>query len=878
MIADQIKLYSWVDVKDQLLQAWEDGNWKEGVKAEVYSSGLYIHHLPSSEESQVREWLTSLFPGALNGTGIRLENITSDEMRHLPLSIEETDDIEAEDFLPSFARPSEISSKLGNLPSSKRLNENPVIIVAHSFKGGVGRTLHSLALASVLEELDFGKKILFIDADFEAPGSTWLTPDAEVSVADVLNLVHGSEKPLDIVPMIKVGIQNQAKGNIFFLPAFRNNRQLRSLEIKPEHIFRFSDNPFILTDVFAELGKQLGAEYIIVDLRAGISELSASWLLDPRTSNIFVTTLNSQSVEGTIILLNLLAKQQKSYQLRPVEAPSIIISQVPSESAGSLERVWKKDEEPSSSSASRNIHKLQEVYSAYLDEINSINESGIDQLSLKGDYSVTISPHYDSLLILPNDWIVLKSLIQRSGLASNINDLAQSFLVTSGELSVDKSNLESSRKKMLDTLPGLIYAEKQLPDQFYRSDAIRNLANKNRTRLPNLVVIGAKGSGKTFLFRQILRSKRWESFLSQSISLNDSAYQSAEVVGTTFPVNIEETPSYWVQYIKPAIIAALEKDFNLNRWRILWLDLIAWSAGHQPGSYGVGEKFIELLDQAGEKKIFLFDGLEDLFQDYYDNEQQQIALRALLQEVPAYIGVIPNASLGIIPFIRRDILEHVIKQNLGQFLDRYKEYELKWDRREALRLVVWIMTHYDILTIDKVRKEYITDASEEALTDALFSLWGRKLGSNQSREARSAKKILNTLSNFNEEVQSRDLVRFLAEAIKEEMKLGSVHPEDRLLSPRSIYNAFPEVGKQKVHEVEQENKGNDYAKVLQKIKQKSNELKVPFERIDPLTSDEIRILVEQGVLKQYNRKYYMAELFRLGLDIDKGKGRVKTDF
>ena len=877
MIADQIKLYSWVDVKDQLLQAKEDGKWKEGVKAEVYSSGLYIYHLSSSEERQVREWLTSLFPAALNGAGIMLENIISNEMRHLPLFIEETAHIEAEDFLPSFARPSEISSKLGNLPP-KRLNEDPVIIVAHSFKGGVGRTLHSLALASVLEELDPGKKILFVDADFEAPGSTWLTPDAEIAVADVLNLVHGSEKPLDIVPMIKAGVQNQAKGNIFFLPAFRTERQLRSLEIRPEHIFRFSENPFILTDIFAELGKQLGAVYIIVDLRAGISELSASWLLDPRTSNIFVTTLNSQSVGGTVILLDLLAKQQKSYQLSPVEAPAIIISQVPSESAGSLERVWKQDEEPSSSYVSQNIHKLREAYSAYLDDISTIREGGIDPISLKGDPSVSISPHYDSLLILPNDWSVLKSLIQRSGLASNINDLAQSFLVTSGKPSVDKSNLESSRKKMLETLPWLIYAEKHLPDHFYRSDAIRNLANKNRTRLPNLVVIGAKGAGKTFLFRQILRSQRWESFLSQSISQNNSDYQSAEVVATTFPENIEKKPQYWVQYIKPAIIDALENDFNLNNWRTLWLDLMAWSAGHWPGSFGVGEKYIEFLGQDGEKKIFLFDGLEDLFQDYYNNERQQIALRALLQEVPAYIGVIPNASLGIIPFIRRDILEHVIKQNLGQFLDRYKEYELKWNRTEALRLVSWILTHYNILPIDKFINEDIADASEEALTNALFPLWGWKLGSNLSREARSAKKILNTLSNFNEEVQSRDLVRFLAEAIKEEMKLGNVHQEDRLLSPKSIYNAFPEVGKQKVHEVEQENKGNKYAEVLQKLKQESTGIKVPFVRSDSLTSEDIRILVEQGVLKQYNKKYYMAELFRLGLDIDKGKGKVKTEF
>jgi len=876
MITDQIKLYSWVDVKDQLLQAKEDDNWKEGVKAEVYANGLYVYHRPSLEEAEVRKWLNDLFPVALNGKGIRLEDMANGE-RHLPVYFEKTEDIAGEDFLPSFARPADISSELENM-LEERPNEDPVIIAAHSFKGGVGRTLHAMALAAVLEELDLDQRILFVDADFEAPGATWLTPDAEISLADVLNLVHSSENPLDIVPMVKAGVQNQAKGNIFFLPAFRTERQLRSLEIKPEHIFRFAENPFILTDVFAELGRQLEAKYIIVDLRAGISELSASWLLDPRTSNIFVTTLNSQSVEGTIILLDLLAKQQKSYQLRPVEAPAMVISQVPQESARSLERIWKLDEEPSSTSASKNMHKLREAYSAYLDEISTLKEVDSELLSLKSDISVTISPHYDSLLILPNDWSTLKSLIQKSGLAGNINDLAQSFLITPGKFTADSSSLQVGREKMLEILPNLIYAEKHLPGHFYKSNAIRNLANKNRTRLPNLVVIGAKGAGKTFLFRQILRSEKWESFLRQSISPNDTTYQPAELVATTFPENIEEKPAYWVQSIRPALIEALGKDYNPNQWRSIWLDLIAWSAGYQVGSFGGGEQFMESLAQDNEKKVFLFDGLEDLFQEYYNNNQQQMALRVLLQEVPAYISVIPNAPVGIIAFIRRDILEHVIKQNLGQFLDRYKEYELKWDRTEALRLVAWILVHYDILSVDRINKENIPKASEEVLTEALFPLWGRKLGSDQSREARSAKKILNTLSNFNEEVQSRDLVRFLAEAISEEMKMSSGHPEDRLLSPKSIYNAFPEVGRQKVQEVEQENKENQYAAVLRKLKQESTGIRVPFERTDSLTNEEISILLDQGVLKQYNKKYYMAELFRLGLDIDKGKGKVKTEF
>lgn len=877
MMTDNIKLYSWIDIKDQLLQALETGDWKEGLRTEVYASGLYVYHLGELKPKEILNWLSELFPAAVNGKGVRLENL-GDEERYLPIYLEETKDIINETFMPTFGRPTDISAK-ADLFDIERQNENPVIIAAHSFKGGVGRTLHALALAVVLEELDPDQRILFVDADFEAPGTTWLTPDAEISMADVLNIVHSSSDPLAIVPAIKTGVQNQLKGNIFFLPAFRTERQLRSLEIKPEHIFRFADNPFILTDVFAELGRQLGTQYIIVDLRAGISELSASWLLDPRTSNMLVTTLNGQSVEGTIILLDLLAKQQLKYKLRPVESPSIIVSQVSMESLESLEKVWRQDEEPSSSTASKNIHKLREAYMAYLDQIGILNEGEADMATWKNDVPFVISPHYESLLVLPNDWGALKLLINRSGLADKIRDLAQSFLITPVESLPDESKLEAGRTKMLETLPDLIYAEKHLPTHFYRSNAIRNLANKNRTRLPNLVVIGAKGSGKTFLFRQILRSKDWKEFLRQSISTNNEAtYLSADIVAVTYPEQLEQKSLPWVHTIKPFIVDSMEKNKNLNQWRSIWLDVIAWSCEFEQGTPGVGESFIESLAQNQTKKVFVFDGLEDLFQNYYHSEHQQVALRALLQEVPAYLGVIPNAPVGIIAFIRRDILEHVIKQNLGQFLDRYKEYELKWDRTEALRLVAWILTHYEILSLENVPDETIPNASEEVLTEALFPLWGRKLGGDQSREARSAKKILNTLSNFNAEVQSRDLVRLLAEAIKQEMKFNTGHPEDRLLSPRSIYSAFPEVGKHKVEEVKQENKDNKYATVLQKLESESTELRVPFKDSESLTNEEIALLIDQGVLKRYDNKYYMAELFRLGLGIDKGKGKVKTEF
>jgi hypothetical protein len=399
--------------------------------------------------------------------------------------------------------------------------------------------------------------------------------------------------------------------------------------------------------------------------------------------------------------------------------------------------------------------------------------------------------------------------------------------------------------------------------------------------LPNLVIVGAKGAGKTFLFRQVLKNKNWQTFLNQALSQDGSSTGvDAQIVQVTIPEAIEEKTEVWVKQVKPHLLDAMSKETSLNDWKNTWLDVMAWSFGFERDSKSIGDDFIHHLEEAKKQVIFLFDGLEDLFPDYYQDEKKQNAMRALLQDVQAYISVTPNAPIGVITFIRRDIVEHVIKQNLGQFLDRHKEFELKWDRNEALRLVAWVMSFYKILVLHHLKEEEIPKASEEALTQALLPLWGRKLGADQSREAFSAKSILGKLSNFNEEVQSRDLIRFLSEAITQEQKSGTSSYEDRILSPKSIKDALPEVGKEKVREVKEENKNNEFEEVLVKLEQlaKSTEIKVPFESVEGLSSKDISLLIDQGVLKRYEDKYYMAELFRLGLGIDKRKGKVKTDF
>ncbi|WP_243127630.1 hypothetical protein [Schaedlerella arabinosiphila] len=63
------------------------------------------------------------------------------------------------------------------------------------------------------------------------------------------------------------------------------------------------------------------------------------------------------------------------------------------------------------------------------------------------------------------------------------------------------------------------FAEKQITAEgngalkVLMTDPVQNLIRKYKNSIPNTVIMGAKGSGKTFLYREILRNQFWEKFI-----------------------------------------------------------------------------------------------------------------------------------------------------------------------------------------------------------------------------------------------------------------------------------------------------------------------------------------------------------------------------
>lgn len=83
---------------------------------------------------------------------------------------------------------------------------------------------------------------------------------------------------------------------------------------------------------------------------------------------------------------------------------------------------------------------------------------------------------------------------------------------------------------------------------------------------------------------------------------------------------------------------------------------------------------INTLNKKNSKIILIIDGLENIFPDLANDNIQQTALKALIDNLPNKLTEIKQSNLGMIVFLHRDSLRKTIKQNSGQFESLYSEY------------------------------------------------------------------------------------------------------------------------------------------------------------------------------------------------------------
>lgn len=895
MIPTGIRLYTWVDVEEVLLQVQKDEAWPDWlVWAQAYWDGLTLG-IHSEKSDMATEWLCDKFDPRFDKEelAIKLESVDEGKIRKLNVLLEETiDEVTSHRFVPSFARPMVIRSCIQERPESLG-SDLPPVIAFHSFKGGVGRTLHALALALAIVKKggttsgyawgkqgrgdspssDGKSRVLIVDADLEAPGLSWLIskklPRPPVSFVDFLALVHSDPDPSasESIDLVADRLKDAFVDGIYILPAFRSSSKFNSLEIRPEHLTQGPRDPFILTTMLSQLGKALNVNAVIVDLRAGISELSSGLILDPRVYRVIVTTLSGQSMEGTCQLLELLGELAPSKSDEdPI--PALILSQIPKE--------YKKKDILSPYherllDASKDIRKI--VEGDFLTEKQVGDESG----SLLDNYLDS------NLRVLPNEWDEIVTQIQKSDLIEEMSGLIDWLPDLSPEKnrSTDRQpDLKKQRETLARYAEQLIHAEAGTTSDFLSIRPLHNLVSNFSAHVPIAVIIGAKGSGKTYTYLQIAQRKNWREFaksagsgdvsidaiicpILKSKSLQSPANDvvrnartnSSKKLGFSGPCDITKISDY--------LRDGLEKDMHEGQWREYWLNIFAWSLGFEVNEEGAGRRLADYLRERKQHVVVIIDGLEDLFLQVSSDENEQKAVRALLQDVPEWLEQQPSRPIGILVFIRQDIVRNTIKQNYSQLIAKYEIYSLKWNAEEALRLVRWITMKADVL--DSMKSEIdIHKMNKSELTDQLIPLWGRKLGKENSREARSATWVITALSDLKGQIQARDVVRFLY--IASNASTDDAHWDDRLIAPGAARGALSECSKEKLKEIKEEIEtlGEIFSK-LRELSEESRQIPFTLEQSE-LTHQELKLLESNGIVLRDDDEYYMPEIFRLGLD------------
>lgn len=488
MLSSDIRLFTWIDIEAVIQAKFENHECPEGIAwVRAYWDGLFIGVQPEKKD-WVIDWLSDIFEPRFDKElpAIILESVP-EKKRFLNVIFEETNEKPPlPKFKPTFQRPSLLcgsTAAASPLPMAPGL---PPVVAFHSFKGGVGRTVSALSMAKAIAGQRDSARVLFIDADLEAPGVTWLVqkrfPTPTVSFADFLALVHGdpSSDGNDSIDIVAERIKEMMIDQIYILPAFRTPAQFATLEIRPENLIQGAQNPFILTEAVATLGSRLGVDVVIADLRAGFSELSAGFLLDPRVFRVAVTTLSSQSIEGTCREMALIGKlAPSSNETEPV--PALIFSQVPED--------YLKN-----GLVAKHEERVLEAAKPFLEAGNGDEDLEMPRI---------VTPFSNTLQVLPNDWAEVMRRISQAGLVEEFKPLIEWLPLS--PIAQEKSALEmgdvTKRRRLLEDFSNkLIFAETSSLKEFLSIPPLRNLASDFSTKIPVSVVVGAKGSGKTYTF------------------------------------------------------------------------------------------------------------------------------------------------------------------------------------------------------------------------------------------------------------------------------------------------------------------------------------------------------------------------------------------
>lgn len=795
-------------------------------------------------------------------------------------------------------------------------SQRPPVIAFYGFRGGAGRTL-ALAHAAV-ELAQRGTKLALVDLDLEAPGlhsvlSVHAPPD-DTGVAFALREAlastngHSSNVERHLFQVPDVG------GEVLLMPSgpigSRYLATIEELNVSLWHAMPSSP----LHELVASLSNaRPELDAVLLDCRTGFHGMTATALYHLADLVVFVVPLSDQIWDGVgTVLEGIRISRNRRGLPQLLVAPAM----VPPGEMGSRKLAEFQE-------------RMKELYSAKVGPLDdSATTEDPDQPSwllngIRYDLDVALGGRVNARL--------------RGPAASGYKELADSIARTLGLIS-EESVLTGDGYPSFDTSKVLrelriprstAYAEEipsnELDELFINSSDYERIVDRL-----TVLVIGAKGAGKTLLWRKLLRDTNEHLYApghgpaqlsnAESGSLNLSADTLKELELTAKLERNANHRAFWRFYALVRVFGAVpaarditfaRQELSSEERRMLrqlqnaktaaQLSSVLKEALAIPTASTFSERLLDKVDElltveSIQPITLLYDGLDTGFDVGKDSvERRRRFVTALLQTVAEARGRYRRVLFKV--FLREDVWFEAELQNKSHL--EAARADLVWRAEDLWRIALQLA-----MTSETYRRlaEQIAPGVSHKVTDesvlrrVLVPLWGETLES--GKNAVTANYIQKRMSDAAGRLFPRTLVQLLGTAVEEEKKQREPLA-NRLLRFTSIREGMREASKQRVNDLRTEYKGlSEYLELLkgteatatpeeweQRLKKKwSSARRSGKGRGAPKGSlhagpggwsNVIEYLKVVGVLGPYTRadrpKLQVALLYRFGLEV-KGSG------
>jgi MinD-like ATPase involved in chromosome partitioning or flagellar assembly len=410
--------------------------------------------------------------------------------------------------------------------------ENPNVIrkdipvfTFYSYKGGVGRSTAMASCAAYLA-YHYGKRVVVLDCDFEAPGFTNFfmeAPDAPINKEGLVEyfIDEASEDNTVLSNYYwQASKQFAGEGDVFVFPAGNLDDSEQLQGIFPSHRSHYLNgltridmfSPNVLSDQFEKLFRQIKNEIdpdvILIDSRTGFNDIFglSAYRLSDAVIGFFGN--NVQTKPGLDFFLDILTKKSSPRLLA-------VNSIIPATHRYDRERSFKsyiddyleKLSLPMETDDNDARLTIETFFVSTNDVLNNIGTSQEDYRDFINLISSKSFPDYNQLFERIKEILdeINHKVVETEFQENESVDDIESKIVVSGdseskEYKLKKTilgNLKNNMPKLYAENVTTYFEEFKQNRYFYRA-CMEDLFNPNK-----FLVIGNKGTGKTYIYRSL---------------------------------------------------------------------------------------------------------------------------------------------------------------------------------------------------------------------------------------------------------------------------------------------------------------------------------------------------------------------------------------